>query len=84
MMQQMPAIRVFRKSDEVDIYYCPHPKDGEGNIFSLCVSSHLDGGGGGGGGNPIHWQGGTPFPGLPRSRGVPPSQVQMGGGGAPS
>ena len=28
--------------------YRPHPKDGEGNIFSLCVSSHLDGGRGGG------------------------------------
>ena len=48
---------------------------GEGNIFSLCVSSHLDG----------RW--GYPFPGLdggcPISRSrweVPPSQVQVGGG----
>ena len=45
-------------------FYRSHPKDGEGNIFSLCVSSHLDGGGGG---YLIHWWG------------VPPSQVQVGG-----
>ena len=26
-------------------FYRPHPKDGEGYIFTLCVSPHLDGGG---------------------------------------
>ena len=25
-------------------FYRPHPKDGEGYIFTLCVSPHLDGG----------------------------------------
>ena len=43
---------------------------GEGNIFSLCVSSHLGGGGLGGG---------YPFPGP--GGGVPPSQVQVGRAG---
>ena len=28
-----------------NIKYRPHPKDGKGNIFTLCVSQHLDGGG---------------------------------------
>ena len=37
---------------------------GEGNIFSLCVSSHLDGGGG------------TP---IQLTREIPPSKVQAGG-----
>ena len=67
----------FRTFTEVTPgYYRPHPKDGEGNVFSLCVSSHLDGG------YPIHWwgilpsqvqgAGGTPFPGP---GGDTPSQV---------
>ena len=37
---------------------------GEGNILSLCVSSHLDGGGGGGVYLPSQAGVGTPFPGL--------------------
>ena len=64
---------------------------GEGNIFTLCVSSHLDGGGG----VPDHRSGqGYPFPGLdggypitgqgvpcPRSGGVP--HPRSGRGGVP-
>ena len=52
---------------------------GEGNIFSLCVSSHLKGG------VPHPLTGGTPSHvqlGVPPSQvqlGVPPSQVQAGG-----
>ena len=54
-------------------FYRPHPKDGEGNIFSLSVSSHL----GGGAYLPSRQGGGTY---LPRSGwGYPSSQV--GGGG---
>ena len=55
--------------------------DGEGNIFSLCVSPHL-------GGYPIQQTGGYPLPRSgqlvphPVDRGIPPSQVWMGG--APS
>ena len=56
-------------------YYRPHQKDGEGNIFTLCVNLHLDWGGGG-----------YPIPGLdggishPRSGwwGYPPAQDWMG------
>ena len=66
---------------------------GEGNIFSLCVSSHLHEGGGGYnhpvdgggegttiqlmGGTTIQLMGATPFSGP--GRGVPTSQVQPGG-----
>ena len=47
----------------------------EGNIFTLCVSPHLDGGGGGHSLPRSRW-GGIP---LPRSRqGGIPSQVQVG------
>ena len=74
------------------LFYRPHPKDGEGNIFTLCVSPHLDGGGGGG--YPILLTGGggggTSIPGQDRGRGTSisgpgwgggtPSQVQDGGG----
>ena len=35
------------------LYYCPHPKDGEGNIFSLFVSSDTSTG-------PMSFLGGTP------------------------
>ena len=65
---------------------------GEGNIFTFCVSPHLDGGGGGGGGTtsqvrvggyPISGlgSGGYPIPGL--ARGGTPSQVWLGGWGTP-
>ena len=53
-------------------FYRPHPKDGEGNVFSLSVSSHLEGGGGTylpGRGVPTFpgLDGGVPtFPGLDR------------------
>ena len=67
-------------------YYDPHPKDGEGTVFSLFVSSHLGEGGYPSqvwGGYPIPrsqiWPGGYPIPGLvggyPR---YPPNQVWMG------
>ena len=62
--------------------YRPHPKDGEGNIFTLCVSTHLDGGGGGGRGVSHHrsGQGGTPlYPGLDGEYPIP----GVDGGGTP-
>ena len=50
------------------IFLPPASEDEEGNIFSLCVSLHLDGG--------------TPFPGqaggTPSQVGVPPSKVREG------
>ena len=55
---------------------------GEGNIFSLCVSSHLDGGGGGVEPLPRSRLGGRGYP-LPRSRWgyhLP----RPGGGGTPT
>ena len=66
-------------------FYHPHSKDGEDNIFSLCVSSHRNRRGstpsanGGGGPHPRSGLGGGyPIPGL--DGGYPPSQVWMGGG----
>ena len=74
--------------------YRPHSKDGEGYIFTLCVSPHLDGGGtqsqvqvgvpGQGGGGPRSgW--GVPGPGRggPRSGWGVPGPVPGGGGGGP-
>ena len=55
-------------------YYRPHPKDGEGDIFSLFVSSHL----GRGRGVPRPGQdSGVPHPG--QDGGGYPIQVRMGG-----
>ena len=48
--------------------YCPHPKDGDGTVFSLFVSSHP------GGGVP------HPYPSL-SGGGVPRSSLGRGGGG---
>ena len=62
------------------INYRPHPKDGEGNIFTLCVSSHLDWGGGV---TPSQvWTGGVPHSRSERGAGTP-SQVWMRVGGLP-
>ena len=55
-------------------FYHPHPKDGEGNSFTLCVSPHLEG-----------WYPILPMRGWvphPRSgRGVPHPALVMGAGG---
>ena len=53
----------------------PHLKDGEGNIFTLCVSPHPDGRGG----TPSCWFGGGVWVSNPRSgQGGTPAQVWMG------
>ena len=55
-------------------YYRLHLKDGEGTVFSLFVSSHLNGEGG----YPIQpWTGGVPNPSL--DKGVPHLRSRSGG-----
>ena len=54
--------------------YRPHPKDGEGYIFTLCVSPHLDGGGGS---QVSDFLGGSPVSDFPG--GGPRSQIFWGG-----
>ena len=55
------------------VYYRPHPKDGQGNIFSQFT---LAGGGGGYTISGLRWRGGGT---LARSRGVPHLRSEVGG-----
>ena len=82
-----------RNVEGISDYYRPHPKDGEGNVFSLSVSSHLGGGGGvptlrsgwwGGGTYSQVWIRGVPtfwVEGVPTLRSGWGSTYLVGGGG---